>query len=159
MMREQGRIVDLQGRYAIVSSTRKSACGGCNGESSCGTLSGGLGKKPVLFRALNHAEGKVGDEVVLEISERAFLNASFLAYGLPMLAMIFTGLIVRGVLLSSGSELDTAEGLGAVSGLFAMGGTFALMRKYNATLEQQDSRLPVVAQVMRHAAIPIMPAS
>ncbi|ABK44280.1 positive regulator of sigma(E), RseC/MucC [Magnetococcus marinus MC-1] len=157
MMQEQGKVVELEGAFAIIATQRKSACGNCGGETSCNTLSGGLGKKPVLFRAYNEAQAKIGDNVVLEIREGAFLSASFLAYGMPMIALIVTGLVVRSIALGLGLELESAEGLGALSGLLALGGTFLFLRRFYAGQDIKPENMPVVRSILHPTHIPIFP--
>lgn len=146
-MREMGRIVDLDGDFAIVVSGRKNACGGCKGKSSCTTLSLGLGNKEIRHRARNPLGGRVGETVVLEISERGFLRASFLVYMTPLAAFFLLGALARWLVLFFGGTPYAAEGWGAVGGLFAMAGSFLMLRKYNSYITEDRRFQPVIAEV------------
>ncbi|MEG3638957.1 SoxR reducing system RseC family protein [Magnetococcus sp. PR-3] len=159
MMQEQGKVVELEGDFAIIATERKSACGNCGGESSCNTLSGGLGKKPILFRAYNEAGAKRGDHVVLEIREGAFLSASFMAYLLPLIALFVVALFVRSIGLNMGMMVENAEGVGALCGLAALGGVFMWMRRYYAGQDIKPDDMPVVRTIVHATRIPIVPSA
>ena len=100
MMREEGTVIALEGDLAVVLGQRKKSCGNCAGESSCTTLSVGAGKRENQFRAVNRAGAKVGERVVLEISEKVFLKASGMLYGLPLLALIRQHIVNPALLLT-----------------------------------------------------------
>ncbi|MBF0626371.1 MAG: SoxR reducing system RseC family protein [Magnetococcales bacterium] len=147
MLREEGRVVALDGEIALVTSQRKKACGSCAGEASCSTLSLGAGKKEMSIRAINRAGAQVGERVVVEISEAVFLKAAGLLFGLPSLALVVAGVGVRGLLLEMGYQ-DAAEGFGALAGLAAMALTFLSLRRFNHGMENQLRHLPVITEVM-----------
>ncbi|OSM04863.1 SoxR reducing system RseC family protein [Magnetofaba australis] len=144
MLREEGRVVSLEGKFALVETVRKKACGNCTGDSSCSTLSFGGGQRKSVFRALNPQNARVGDFVILEIAERQFLRASFLIYAAPVLALVLVGAAVRYWALASGVAVDDAEGLGAVSGLLALGGVFLALRRVNDRLSAREEAHPVI---------------
>lgn len=157
MMREEGRVVAIEGDLAIISNHRKSACGGCHAEASCGTLSLGLGKRDLNLMALNRAGAAIGDRVVLEFSERRFRKVSFLVYGVPVIALFVVGALVRSLLLALGAEPRSVEGLAALAGLAALGGTLYLMQHSQAASVTDRSNLPVVASIIHE--IPILTCS
>ena len=151
MIREQGRVVAVEDDYALVSSVRKSACGGCQARASCSVLSGGLGNKQTLIPARNPIGAVVGELVTVEVPEGLFLKASFLIYVVPILALIGVGSLVRSVLVGFGAGPE-AEGIGAVAGLLALGISFAALRRYNARIEGRDDYMPVISAVVSGAA-------
>ncbi|MGN7613752.1 SoxR reducing system RseC family protein [Magnetococcales bacterium HHB-1] len=146
MLREQGRIVAVEGPYAEVQGLRQSACGSCGGESSCNTLSGGSRGRFQTIRVLNPIDARVGELVIFEIPERSFLKASFLAYALPVVALFLVGSLVRSVFIELGFP-DAAEPLGALSGLLALGLVFYGVGRY-AGGEGREGFYPVVSEVV-----------
>ena len=146
MLREEGIVVGLEGTYALVANQRKSACGSCHAESSCGTLSGGLGKKVVVIRAHNPLQAEVGERVVLEISETHFLRTSFLVYVVPILSMVLVGSLVRFLALFW-VGID-AESMGALAGLAALILSFYGLHRYNTHIQDDISRQPAISRII-----------
>ncbi len=147
MLREQGFVVGLDGDHALVSSYRQSACGSCHAQASCSTLSAGLGNRENRIRALNPIGAEVGEQVVLEISEKGFLRASFLVYGLPIAALVGIGSLARALLLAMGVAAQTAEGGGAIAGLLALVASFFWLHRQNSRLEKDPDTQPVIASL------------
>lgn len=152
MLREEGIVVGLEGAYALVSNQRKRTCGNCHAEASCATLSGGLGKKAVKFRALNPIQAEIGERVVLEITESHFLRASFLVYGTPILSMVLVGSLARAWALSWGGV--DSESVGAVAGLLAMVLSFYGLYHYNGHIQDDASQQPVIRRVVSGSMTP-----
>lgn len=156
MLREEGIIVALEGAYALVSNQRKGACGSCHAESSCAVLSGGLGKQSVNIRAHNPLQADVGERVVLEITESHFLLASFLVYITPILSMVLVGSLARFLALSW--EGVDAESVGALAGLASLALSFYGLHRYNAHIQDDVSRQPVIRRIVPpviHSATPV----
>ncbi|MBF0401461.1 MAG: SoxR reducing system RseC family protein [Magnetococcales bacterium] len=150
MLREEGVVVAVEGDYALVVSQRKSGCGSCQGEASCSTLSGGLGNKAARIRARNPLHAEVGERVVLEMTEAHLLRASFLVYGLPVIALVLGGLLSRSLALSLG--VGDSESAGALGGLLALVASFYGLYRYNQHLRDDDTKNPVIARVIIESA-------
>lgn len=90
MIEETGVVVSVQGLLAEVETTRRSTCGGCAVNGACGTslLARYFGSKRSLLRVQNSIGAGQGDLVVIGVPEGALLKASFVAYLVPLLAMI-----------------------------------------------------------------------
>lgn len=90
MIEETGRVVAVDYNEVWIETIRKSGCSGCSARSGCGQ---GLLSK-IKDGTRNHIRLQtelglqVGDEVILGLPEQAFIRSSFLAYGLPLLALI-----------------------------------------------------------------------
>ncbi|MBF0622140.1 MAG: SoxR reducing system RseC family protein [Magnetococcales bacterium] len=156
MMREEGRVVALDGAFAIVRSGRKSACGSCHAESSCSTLSGGRNNNEAEIRAHNAINAEVGDRVVLELREGQFLKAASLTYGMPLVSFFVVGIGVRALLQSMG-YMEASEGLGALAGLLSLVGSLVWLRGYNRRIENDLSQQAVVASLVPDRAINVQP--
>ncbi|MCZ6882665.1 MAG: SoxR reducing system RseC family protein [Gammaproteobacteria bacterium] len=106
MIEEQAIVSGLEGDLAIIRMQRQNACSHCELNKGCGT--GAIGRllghrsKPLAIR--NDYDLKAGDRVLVGLPDRAFLNASLLIYGLPLVALIGGGLIAQWAF--AGSELS-----------------------------------------------------
>lgn len=119
MVEEKAIVTGVVEGLAIIQVQRHSACSHCELSKGCGT--GAVGRllghrsKPLTIR--NQYNLKVGDSVVLGLHDKAFLKASLLIYGVPLLGLLVGGLLAQG--LFEGSEMVTIilAGVGFVSGL------------------------------------------
>ena len=99
MIEETGQIVDVQGAYAWVESERASSCGSCAVNKGCGTgaIAKLLGRRRVRMRVLNRIGARVGDQVVIGISEAGLLRGSLAVYLAPLCGL-FAGALAGYVL-------------------------------------------------------------
>ena len=99
-MEQRVTVIAIEGDEAIVSGRRANSCGDCAGKASCSTL-GSWKDRFVEMRVKNLIHARIGDEVLLELPDAVLLRVAFRLYGLPMLAFVLSGLIVRSLALSS----------------------------------------------------------
>jgi len=88
---------------ATVSVSRLVACARCAAGKGCGAglLSGNKAPAEIQVQIPESMDLRVGDQVTLELSPDSLLKASFLVYGLPLLAvvaMLIIGWLVAGPL-------------------------------------------------------------
>ncbi|MDO4618844.1 MAG: SoxR reducing system RseC family protein [Clostridia bacterium] len=114
-MRKAG-IVKVGGEWAKVNIVRASACG-----ENCAMCKGGCAPSETEILAKNPMGAKSGDKVILEIPDKIGLWAVFLAYVLPLLAL----LVVGGILLARNAH----EIIAFLAGICAMAGVFFIVRK------------------------------
>jgi sigma-E factor negative regulatory protein RseC len=90
MLEETGEVVAIEGRYVVIETQRRSACGHCSSGDNCGTsvLADLFSKSRGKVRLPNHLGLRVGDQAVIGINESVLLYAAVLAYMLPLLLMI-----------------------------------------------------------------------
>lgn len=95
MIEETGVIVSVRGEMAEVEGQRRSTCGSCAANGACGTslIDRYLGRKRSLVWAQNAIGAGPGDRVILGLPEGALLKVSFVAYLVPLLALIGGGAI------------------------------------------------------------------
>jgi sigma-E factor negative regulatory protein RseC len=102
MIEETARVVSLADDQIRVETQRRTACGNCSVNQSCGTalLSRFLGVKRNTVHVLNphRLDIAVGDEVVIGIDEQAITRGSLAVYTVPLLAMFIFAFV--GELLS-----------------------------------------------------------
>jgi sigma-E factor negative regulatory protein RseC len=95
MLEETGKVVAIEGRYVVIETQQRSACGHCNVGDSCGTsvLAGLFSKRRNRVRLENHLDLSVGDQAVIGINESVLLSTAVMAYLLPLLMMITLAVI------------------------------------------------------------------
>jgi len=125
MIEETGRVISVQGDLAEVEGQPRSSCGGCTVKGTCGTslLARYFGPKRLLLRAHNPIGARPGERVVIGLSEGSLLEASILAYLLPLLAMIggaMTSALVAERLAPAYTQiLSAVTGLGGLAAALA----------------------------------------
>jgi sigma-E factor negative regulatory protein RseC len=121
IIEETARVVALDGDQAWVTTQRRTACGSCAANKSCGAgiiARGLVSGRTLQIKAVNQVEAVVGDDVVLGIDDKVLLRSAVLMYLLPLLALMAGALLgewVNDVLIRAGSEY-----LSILTGLLAM---------------------------------------
>lgn len=118
MLEETGKVVVIEGRYAVIETQQRSACGHCNVGDSCGTsvLAGLFSKRRNQVRLKNHLNLSIGDQAVIGINESILLSTAVMAYLLPLLMMIT--LTVMSSLSGFSDDINFVVGmLGLFSGM------------------------------------------
>lgn len=145
MIEETGQIVDVQGAFAWVESERAGTCGSCAVRKGCGTgaIAKVLGQRRVRLRVLNRIEARVGDHVVIGITESGLLRGSLAIYVAP-LSGLFAGALAGYALASRlypEWPADPAAIAGAVAG-FAAG--LAWLRRFSRRTAADPDYQPVI---------------
>jgi len=152
---ETGRVVAVEEKSIWVETIRRSTCGSCAAEKGCGhglmnKVSDG---KRAYVRVLPGSPGidacKIDDQVRFSIPEEVILRGSFVAYLLPLLAML--GGAAGAAWLFPGSP-DAAAALGAGAGL-AIG--FAAVRWHALVHRDDPGYQPVLLEVLSHGVVPV----
>jgi len=125
VIEETGLVISVQDDLAEVEGQPRSGCGSCAVEGTCGTslLARYFGSKRLLLRAHNAIGAKPGERVVIGSSEGNLLEASVLAYLVPLLAMI--GGAVAGVFVAERLAPVYTQVLSAVTGLSGLAAALA----------------------------------
>jgi len=139
MIEETGQVVDVQGQFAWVESARRSACGGCASQEGCGTgvIARAFGNRSVTLKVLNRIDARVGERVVIGISETGLVRGALAVYALPLVTL-FAGALC-GHWLAGGSDLAAIAG--AVAGLAA---GLAWLSRFSRRTRTDASFQPVV---------------
>lgn len=109
------RVVAADGGKVWLEPEQTSSCGGCMSAAACGVKTGHSRKLEARrFALANDAGLRVGERVVVGISEYALIRASATAYGIPLLLTIVAAVAAQ---LAFGRDAYTmvaaALGLGA----------------------------------------------
>jgi sigma-E factor negative regulatory protein RseC len=129
-----------------VKTIRSSACESCSSRHACHAGDSG---KAMEVEAINTADARIGDRVVLNIKTASLLKATFLLYVFPILAMIAGA--VLGQTLAVRRDLDPS-GLSALCGFLFFGLAFIVIRITGRRLSQNDSYRPEIIKVRGHQA-------
>ena len=110
MIEETASVVRVEAGVAWVATRSRSACGHCGAGNDCGTamVAKLFGEKENLLRLDNPLDARVGERVVIGVSDSMLLKASALAYLMPLLALI--GAVALGQWSGLGEDLSTLLG-------------------------------------------------
>ena len=96
MMIEQATVIAYRNGVARVQCQAKSGCGGCSGQTGCGTksLSALAGEKfaPQFELAVSQPLA-IGDKIELGLAERSLLLSVLWLYAVPLLVLIASSLL------------------------------------------------------------------
>ena len=94
MLETNGTVVEVDREFIWVETRPRSACSSC-GTGGCTTsvLARLFGARPSRLRLQNSLQARVGQQVVVGIPDSVLVNASVLAYLVPLLAMLFAGTV------------------------------------------------------------------
>ncbi|MDH3974625.1 MAG: SoxR reducing system RseC family protein [Deltaproteobacteria bacterium] len=146
MLEEEGKVVKLEGGYAIIHTERGSSCDGCSAKSSCHTMSDSGGRL-MEMRAINSVGAQVGDRVKVAIDSIVLLKSSFLVYVLPLIVMIAGGLLGDNYARNNMPASDPDLVAGAV-GIACLVLSFLLIRLWNKSLEKKKEYQPQVIRII-----------
>jgi sigma-E factor negative regulatory protein RseC len=127
MIEQQGLVVAVSGDFASVRLGGKSTCAACNAGKGCGAGIFGrlLKRKPVLLELQNGPGARVGQPVMVGLSETLFLRLVFNFYLFPLLAGLAGAAI--GHYVSVKLQVDSAASDGMALLGAVLGGALALM--------------------------------
>jgi len=114
-LRQVGEVTAVHGNTATVKVKKHSACAECRHKCAMAHEA-----KEVAVTADNRAEARVGDSVVLELSDREVLKAAFLIYIVPVL-FLFIG-------VGLGTVLGLTETHALLMGLAGLVSSFLLLK-------------------------------
>lgn len=135
--------MSVEGDQLFLEAETRSSCQGCEVKSGCGTsvLSKWVGKKFTRFQAKNTIDARVGDQVVVGLSETALLRGSFSIYLIPLLGMIIVAVLADLLLPPNVGARDLFITLSAFAGF---GVALGLCRVYLANEQYKQELTPVV---------------
>ncbi len=90
-MQQTGKVLEIEGEYALVQFQRTKACGNCN---ACMSLGDGM----AAVKIKNTLNAHPGDHVHIQLHANSFLKATAIAYGVPLLALLIG--VILGALIS-----------------------------------------------------------
>lgn len=97
--------------------------------------------------AINTADARMGDRIVLNIETTSLLKAAFLLYVFPILAMIGGAVLGQVVAVSRGSD---ASGFSALFGLLFFVLAFFAIRVFDRYLAKDARYQPEIIKIRQH---------
>ena len=143
MMTEEGMVKKTMGTKAWVVTTRSEMCEACASQCACKVLGGG---KEMEVEAINAAQARPGDQVLLTLEDQSLVKLSFLVYLFPILALLAGAAL--GQKLASFFTINpemASFGLGAI----AFGLAFVLLKFKDRKLERTGQTIPKVARIIK----------
>lgn len=140
MIKEQGKIEEINKETAVVRIRKRSACAHCESRGSCG-----ISKRDMVIEVPNDLHAGVGDEVEVSVPDGTLLKLSALIYLLPVVALLigaFFGAIIGETLQTNASV--TAILLGG--GLMAL--TFYGLILYDRKKRKGNTSYPRMTRVL-----------
>jgi sigma-E factor negative regulatory protein RseC len=144
MIEDIGRVVRVEGDEAYVEVERTSACAQC-GIQEVEELVGG---KPV-FMALNSAKATKGETVKVRVQSVAYLKASAIIYGIPILFLIIGAVVGFYLAGKSGISSDTMSAMLGMAGVIVGIGVLFLFRRRGTRKEY----IPIIVEVIGKDAV------
>lgn len=135
------QVVAVEPGAAWLEMEPTAGCASCAAKNGCGVPKASQAAGRQRFRLEDHFGARLGDRVVVGIPESALLNASALAYAVPVL-----GMIVGAVAAGAAGGGDGVAALAALAGLAAG----LLVSRFRAARLAAAGRLSPV--YIRHAS-------
>jgi len=146
VIEERAQVVSAEGDELWVETRRQSACGQCAAKSACGThtLSRVMGNKRNRVRVLNPGATpvRIGDEVVIGLTEHALVRGSLAVYLMPLLSLFVFG--VLGKALAEQLLISSADLLVAAFGVIGLLLGFAWVRRFSRIVASDPRYQPVL---------------
>jgi sigma-E factor negative regulatory protein RseC len=121
MIEEQAQVVEIKGDKLLLQTQVQSTCGACSVSKGCGTsvLAKVVGRKFTQFQVENNVNAKIGDTVIVGITEGLLVKGSLMIYTVPLLAMIIFAVLADYIFVEALSGRDAWIAVSAIAGLIA----------------------------------------
>jgi sigma-E factor negative regulatory protein RseC len=141
------KLGDTQAKTAWVRTTRSSACESCSSRDACHLDGGDAAGKEMTVEAVNLANARVGDRIVLNIKTTNLLKATFLLYVFPILALIAGALLGQTMAGMRGGDPSVWA---ASTGFLFFSLAFVIIRFADRRLSTDSHYKPVIIKVRPH---------
>lgn len=139
-MKQCGVIISTDGDRAKVMLQRQSSCGDCTGCK--------LGNEDTKMEveAINPINAKIGDWVEIDMEHQNVLAAAFIAYAIPLIALI-AGIVVGGILLDAIGLAQYKEIGAGLFGLLLTAITFLVIRSKESSFRENKTFVPIIVSI------------
>lgn len=139
-MRQCGVVMSTDGDKAKVVLQRHTACGDCQGCKM------GNEDMSMEIEAMNSINAKIGDRVEIDMEHQNVLAAAFIAYMLPLFALI-GGILIGSILLEKVGLVEYKEVGSGLLGLVLTAITFVAIRLKENSFKSNKKFVPVITGV------------
>ena len=133
-MRQEAKVLSINGELATVAVVRKSACA-----HDCADCGGCGAQKTITVSALNMAGAKTGDFVTVESDDSSVLKKAFLLYIAPLIAFF-----AAYAMMSVAGMGETASSFG---GIVVLALSFAAVKIYDGKMGAAKD-LPTIVEII-----------
>ena len=149
-MEESATVLETTPGKARVTAERKSSCGHCSANQTCGTsvLSKHIGKRSMEMWVNDPIGVHPGDQVVIRIEEGGLLLGSLAVYLLPLLLLIGSAMFGEYMARNIGWDSEATAISFAVIGMLL---SYLWLKRFNRRISASDRYRPVVVQ--RHTPV------
>lgn len=143
MIEETATVVKCEGEFAWVEAQRQTTCGNCAANKGCGTsvLAKVIGKKVSRMKAINQAQARVGDTVIVGMKEAALVKGSLAVYMIPLVFMLLFAVTGKVVAAQMAWQTELVVILFAILGLLTAG---LWLKGFTRRIEHDNEYQPVV---------------
>lgn len=139
-MRQCGVVMSIDGDRAKVVMQRQSACGDCKG------CRWGEDDSSMEIEAVNSINAKIGDHVEIDMEHQNVLFAAFIAYMIPLVALI-AGVVLGSVLLEKIGLAQYKEVGSGIIGLASTAIAYLIIRLKEGSLKANKSFVPIITNI------------
>lgn len=140
-MRQSGTVISTRGSKAKVLLERQSACGDCKG------CRWGDEDMSMEIEAINSANAKTGDRVEINMENQDVFKAAFIAYAIPLFALIIGVIIGSKILGIIGLQGEYKEIGSGIIGFVLTGVTYFGIKTREKTLKKNKNYIPVISEI------------
>lgn len=144
-MRQCGVVMSIEKNKAKVVLQKHSACGDCKG------CRWGEQDMSMEIEAINPINAKIGDRVEVDMEHQNVLFAAFIAYVIPMFALI-AGVFLGNSILGKIGLAEYQEVGSAITGLVATAITYLIIRTKEGSFKSNKKLIPVITQISSEEA-------
>jgi sigma-E factor negative regulatory protein RseC len=147
MIEEQAQVTAIEQGNITVQSIVKSTCSGCQQLESCGSgqIAKAFPQKKITYTLFSDLPVKVGDKVIIGLSEKLLLSAAWQVYMWPLIGL-FIGGFLGNTLLEH--RLIAHELLALPLALLGSFLGFALAKRQQDKITNEPEWLPTLLKVV-----------
>lgn len=141
-MNRQGKVVSTEKNRARVSLMKHTACG------DCGACQLGEENMHMEIDAINNIDAKVGNVVEIDMAAPNVLSAAFLAYGLPLIALILGVVLSNRVFVLLQININYEELFSLLTGLFFMFISYFYINQNENKIKNSTKYVSVITKIV-----------
>ncbi|MCK4738977.1 MAG: SoxR reducing system RseC family protein [Deltaproteobacteria bacterium] len=142
MIEEQGIVIEVKGKTAVIKAKRTDECEQCASKSVC------KGENDDMFiEALNSENAKVGENVIFAVGAGTIIKAGVLVYLFPLIGFII-GIMLGQVFGKSIIPALNKDITSVIFGGIVMALTFLGVTYYSILAQKKDNYMPIIVKII-----------
>ena len=143
MIEEEGIIIQVKGKTAVIKAERTSSCDSCSSRDTCVAGSG----KEMLIEADNPVDAKPGERVIFTIGRGSVIKAGLILYLVPVVSLII-GAVLGATVGKAYFPSQNPDLVSGVTALIFLALTFIGLKAYSKAIEKRRDFRPHVLKVV-----------